>query len=441
MFQVLKEHGAVLKQCSDETSALRNSFRKIRLLSISSLKIFLALAFTIVSFNCVSSRYLQKFSNLKISEQSPTIRVLLDEQEAKYEFISAQSLNLFDANKKLAVIGKGNSLSFKTEADDLYLQIGSKQFVSDIFIIRVEDSNGISFNGKKYSGEFVIKNFAGKILLVNRLPIEDYLRGVLPLEMGIKYKENHSEALKAFAITARTFCLMRIAQNKPEFDVYADTRDQLYGGIFPNNSFESDAITHTRGEVLGFEEELAKIFYHSNCGGFTENIEEVFNPTKISYLISQRDGENFYCSDAKNYSWSESFSAEEINSIIANKFAADLNSTILNEVVIDSKTNSGRVKKITFKFGNDSVYYLEGREIRNAFRQKHNNGILRSLLFEIEVIKNDGAISKLIISGRGSGHGVGLCQWGCIFRSEAGQNYQQILSHYFTGTKIYKIYE
>lgn len=441
MFQVLKEHGAVLKQCSDKTSALRNSFYKIIFFSLSPLKIYLLLTFSLVSFNCVSSRYLQKFSNLKIADQSPTIRVLLGEQEAKYEFISSQSLILFNVNKKLAVIGKGNSLLFETEADDLLLKIGSKQFVSDEFTIRVEDSNELSFNNKKYSGEFIIKTSDGKILFINKLSIEDYLKGVLPLEMGIKYKENHSEALKAFAITARTFCLMRIAQNKPQFDVYADTRDQLYGGIFPNNSYESDAIETTKGEVLGFDEELAKIFYHSNCGGFTENIEEVFNPTKISYLISQRDGENFYCSNAKNYSWSELFSAEEINSIIAKKFEADLNSTKLNEIVIESKTSSGRVKKLTFKYSNDSVYYLEGREIRNAFRQKANNGILRSLLFEIEIEKNNDAISKMIINGRGSGHGVGLCQWGCIFRSEAGQSYQEILDHYFTGTKIYKIYD
>lgn len=441
MFQVLKEHGAVLKQCSDKTCALRNSSRNIRPFSLSSLIIFLLLTFSLVSFNCVSSRYIQKFPNLKIAEQSPTVRVLLDEREAKFEFISSQSLILFDADKKIAVIGKGNSLLFETEADDLSLHIDSKNFASNEFKIRVEDSNGIIFNKKNYSGEFVIKTFAGKIFLINRLPIEDYLKGVLPLEMGIKYKSSHTEALKAFAITARTFCLMRIAQNKPEFDVFADTRDQLYGGIFPNNSFESEAITKTKGEVLGFDEELAKIFYHSNCGGFTENIEEVFNPTKISYLISKQDGENIYCSNAKNYLWSESFSADEIITIIANKFGADLNSAKLNEVTIDSKTSSGRIKKIIFKFNNDSVYYLEGRGIRNAFRQKANNGILRSLLFEIEIEKNNGAVSKMIINGRGSGHGVGLCQWGCIYRSEAGQSYHKILDHYFTGTKIYKIYE
>lgn len=444
MFQVLKEHGAVSKQCLDKTSALEiSSHYSLTSKTTSTILVRLILfsILSLISLNCVSSRYMEKLDGLNLNPNNPTIRILLQESTASFDFHVKQNLNLFSAVKRIAQVGKGNLIKFFVEDEKFVAAIGDKKFHADFFELRVENGDGINLNDRNYDGAIRIINSSGKILVINELNIEVYLKGVLPLEMGIKYQPTHLEALKAFAITARTFAMMRISEKKTHFDVFADTRDQLYGGIFKENTFEAEAINNTRGRILGYEESLAKIFYHSNCGGATENVENVFNPKPIPYLISKKDGEKIYCSSAKNFSWSESYSPEEIKAIVLKKHGLDISKENLTDVKIESKNSSGRVVKLSFIFANDSVYTFEGKEIRNSFRQKQNNGILRSLLFDLELEKEENKIIKLTINGRGSGHGVGLCQWGCIYRSETGQSCDEILSHYFTNTKIYKVYD
>lgn len=444
MFPALKEHGAALKQCSDKTLASNKSsqntpskFPHIFL----KVKLFLFLFLSILSFNCVSSRYLDRIQGLNIPSTSPHIRVLLSEAESVFEFKAEETINLFIDQKLIAKVGKGNNIHFKIADGILRAEISSKNFTGANFEISGEVSSPITFDNKKYLGVIRVVRAGEKIFLINELRIENYLRGVLPLEMGIQYQANHLEALKAFSITARTFALMRISEKKTNFDVYADTRDQLYGGVFTENTLEKNAIDETKGEILGFSDTLAKIFYHANCGGSTENVENVFNPKAIPYLVSNNDGNNIFCSRAKNFSWKETFTADEILEVISKKFNTNNKELTISDVKIDSRTSSGRAGALTFILSNDSSYKFEGREIRNHFRQKQNNGILRSLLFDIQLERTEGSISKMIINGKGSGHGVGLCQWGCIFRSEAGQSYKQIIEHYFPGTKIHKIYE
>nr|HRI48052.1 hypothetical protein [Ignavibacteriaceae bacterium] len=101
--------------------------------------------------------------------------------------------------------------------------------------------------------------------------------------------------------------------------------------------------------------------------------------------------------------------------------------------------NSGRIKTLNFVFSNNDELNVGYRQIRNLFRRNDNNGMLRSTNFEITTQSNKGVITEIILSGKGNGHGVGLCQWGSISLSEKGWGYKQILEFYFPSTNIKKI--
>ena len=109
----------------------------------------------------------------------------------------------------------------------------------------------------------------------------------------------------------------------------------------------------------------------------------------------------------------------------------------MDDFRVVEKFNSGRVKDLKFdlSLGNETKeIHLYGNEIRSKLRTPEKNRMLWSTLFEIKESGN-----KIIIDGKGYGHGVGFCQWGAIGRSREGQNYTEILNHYFPGTTLGKV--
>jgi peptidoglycan hydrolase-like amidase len=151
-------------------------------------------------------------------------------------------------------------------------------------------TTAISIGNKRYRGDIhLILNPRGRINVVNTLPMEDYLRGVVPLELSPgAYPE--MEALKAQAVAARSYALAHIGRHNEEgFDLVDDTRDQVYGGLSAEREMTNRAIAETRGMVASVQNdrgELAPIeaLYTANCGGRTENNEEVFGGKPVSYL-------------------------------------------------------------------------------------------------------------------------------------------------------------
>ena len=151
-------------------------------------------------------------------------------------------------------------------------------------------SSAISIGNKTYRGDInLILNSRGRINVVNALPLEDYLRGVVPLELspGV-YPE--LEALKAQAVAARSYALAHLGRHSADgFDLVDDTRDQVYGGLSAEREMTNRAIYETRGIAAVVQDgrgELAPIeaLYTANCGGRTENNEEVFGGKPVSYL-------------------------------------------------------------------------------------------------------------------------------------------------------------
>lgn len=144
---------------------------------------------------------------------------------------------------------------------------------------------GIEFRGVRYRGKLLVfLNDRGRLNVINELPIEDYLRGVVPKEMGPSLY-NRLEALKAQTVAARTYTLRNLGEFSQEgYDICSTPRCQVYQGMKVEHPVSDRAIRETTGQVVLVDGQPAETFYSSTCGGHTENVEVVFPLKSGPYL-------------------------------------------------------------------------------------------------------------------------------------------------------------
>lgn len=141
-------------------------------------------------------------------------------------------------------------------------------------------------DGNAYRGAVLVHRQGGKLTVVNRLPLDRYLRGVVPWEMPDDW---HPEALRAQAVVARSYALATLEPGTL-FDLYADTRSQVYGGVQAEAATTNLAIGSTAGRVLTWNGRVATTFYHSTSGGRTVSVAEAWpRATPVPYLVSVQD--------------------------------------------------------------------------------------------------------------------------------------------------------
>lgn len=404
---------------------------------------FIIIAF-LISGCSSSSRFTSRNDNSSVTgsaAESSQIRVLMNEPSYFFTWTVESPVIVSADNRTVAVINIGNKIEFVPDGSDVNLHISDNKFSGKIISLSPKDSDKIKFNGRYYRG--AIKFFADNNLLsiVNSLPLEDYLKGVLPLEMPSGKGNENFEALKAFAICARTYALNKLKENKTTFDIYIDTRDQVYGGVEIEKDITNKAVDDTRGLILTYNGQPALTFYSAACGGHTENVKNVFASERadVPYLAGVKDGDEPYCSIAPRFQWQEKYTQDVFISRLQSAGLIDNTDYRIENIEAASRFESGRVNelRITLKSGNgdDKTVSVYGNNIRSVIRTADNKNILRSNLFNISTDEN----GEVTINGIGYGHGVGLCQWGSIYLSREGWSYQKILSHYFPGTDIQKI--
>lgn len=308
--------------------------------------------------------------------------------------------------------------------------------------------NIIRFNGKSYRGSVIIvSERRGVFSVVNYCDVEDYLRGVVPLEIGNCGKED-IEAIKAQAVAARTYTYKKIQDCKNQaFDLMPDISDQVYGGVNAEKTVCNQAIRDTRDLVLvdpsaGPGDSLIFAYYHSTCGGRTANVEDVWDKPGYPYLRSVNDCDGNgrpFCAESWSYSWEESWPVERLSNIVnrysRETFPQNAASGTVRDIVVDERYACGRTKTCrvktsggTFTYGRDKLRFILRRDIAGF-------PVLRSAIIT-DVSKNGGTI---VMRGRGYGHGIGMCQFGAIGRARAGQTYEQIIKAYYTGVEIRNI--
>jgi stage II sporulation protein D len=143
----------------------------------------------------------------------------------------------------------------------------------------------VRVKGKRYRGRILVfLNDRGSLNLINELPVENYLRGVVPSEMGPELY-NQLEALKAQAVAARTYTMRNMGEFSREgYDICATPRCQVYGGIAVEHPLSDQAVRETAGQVLLYKGELVDALYSSTCGGHTEDVNVMFPLQKEPYL-------------------------------------------------------------------------------------------------------------------------------------------------------------
>jgi stage II sporulation protein D len=272
----------------------------------------------------------------------------------------------------------------------------------------------IRVDGRQLIGQVEVVNAPGGLTVINRLPLERYLRGVLAVEMGPDWP---LEALEAQAVAARTYFLhRRLAREDANWDLSSSTLDQVYRGIARESAATRRAVEATRGEVLVWGNRPAEALFHACCGGRTRAAAEVFGG-RVPYLKAVDDPD---CAACPKHRWRREIAGDRLARLLARKGlrgrVAGLRSD--GETLVFAGTGGSRVV-----ISRQGFRRLVGQtEIPSArFTAKWDAGRLR-------------------ITGRGSGHGVGLCQWGARGMAEKGQDHRAILKRYYPGTRLRKMY-
>ncbi len=318
--------------------------------------------------------------------------------------------------------------------------------VDDTLELEPDDGGYSGWNGNWYRGVF--RMYASRpegLTLVNNVDLEGYLRSVLPNEIGTP-PESEFEAVKAQAVAARSYTLAYLGRrDELGFDLYASVEDQVYAGKTLENSQSDRALDATRGEVLLSGDQPIRALYSSACGGRTANVEDVWPWGWTPYLRSVRDAaepdSRPYCSLSSSFRWREEWQAAAFLAMLrqyappGDATASALQGDIL-DIRVERRSRCGRIQDLAVSTTAGDLI-LHGDRVRWALRRPGTAAILRSSFFKIGVLRDAGGrAARVIASGAGNGHGIGLCQWGAMGMARAGSGYRDILSHYYKATRL-----
>ena len=284
------------------------------------------------------------------------------------------------------------------------------------------DGRGIWVGQKRYSGVLNLLVNDSEILVINILGIEKYLYSVVGSEMPAKWP---LEALKAQAIASRTYALKQKGNNL--YDIDSSQENQVYNGLESITYKTSNAVRSTRSLVLTYKNKLINALFHSSSGGITENSQDVWE-NEYPYLSSVRDFDKIN----PKLRWQKKFSNKELESLFPEIGG-------IKKIEIINITNTGRIKNVKL-FGSYGSNEMSGVDLRKRLNLKSN--FVRFKFIEDKKVLSDNESSSvpneknLIVLGQGSGHGVGMSQWGARFMASKGIKAERILKHFYKGVKI-----
>lgn len=310
----------------------------------------------------------------------------------------------------------------------------------------IDERTLLTFNGRHWRGDLLVVPTDSGLLVVNQLGVEDYLRGVVPLEMGTR-SDAEAAALEAQAVASRSYVYVRaLGDARRSWDVIGTVADQVYGGADVEQPVSDLAVRATAGEVLWAGGRPVSAPFHAVCGGSTAAPDEVWKGTTPEpHLRSVSDVDprtgRPYCEASPRFRWSRTFEAAALEASLARWLRSQGSSVYagrVRAVRVERTTGSGRVGTLAVEADGGRLE-LRGNDIRYALRAPSGE-ILASTYFSVEpVVGRDGRVQSLTLRGTGYGHGVGMCQWGAIGRARAGQDYRRILLAYFPGARIERV--
>lgn len=385
----------------------------------------------------------------ELDAEDPRIRVLIKSEGFSHEvhpkvaFQCEAGMRVTSKDKQTEISGV-DTVTF--EPDDALFQGGTILVEAmdpnaKVTISSLERGDGLP----SYYGSFELFTTAEGIVVVNEVNLERYLCGVLPSEMPASYE---MEALKCQAVCARSYAYFHMkAFAYPEYNAHVDdsTSFQVYG-----NSNEDErtnqAIQETKGQLLWFEENVARTYFYSTSCGNTASIEAwgTNRSDENAYLqsvqVKNSEGED-YEKDLPWYRWSASVSSDILEGAVESNAGKELGA--LENITVIETGDGGIVQKLKVVGSQDSVEVETENKIRRLFASD-----------EYQVVKQDGAkysVSSLLpsafftiekkgeeylIQGGGFGHGIGMSQNGANEMAKEGMNYKSILTTFYPGTYL-----
>jgi len=323
------------------------------------------------------------------------------------------------------------------------IAVSGRPFTSEQIIIFPDEPHIFNLNGDEYRGklEIILNPDNNSFDAINLVPLEPYLAGVISAEMPNYWEP---EALKAQAIAARTYCLYikkRFGSGR-NWDVTKTQANQRYLGVSAESAQVWEAVNRTHGQILVCKqtdgtEELFPAYYSSSCGGHTENSEHVFgdsfeplvgvpcpyceNVAKIGFFfwpMVQLDKTSITNSLLKRYPKLEQLGEiTSISSVKQSNYGKFSRLTLVELLGSTGKSNFLRAEDLRLTID------PTGRKLRSTICQIVNMGDKWAFL-----------------SGRGYGHGVGMCQCGAEGMAREGKTTRQILSYYYPGSNTIRVY-
>jgi len=280
--------------------------------------------------------------------------------------------------------------------------------------ITISPVNGlVTFKRRPYRGYLTLILENNKFKVLNILPLEEYLKGVLPWEVSPKWP---MESLKAQAIAARTYAVYHMLENN-QYDVESSVLSQVYKGAKIEAPTTNKAIEDTRSMVMLYQGLPILAYFHSCNGGYKEIPRNVWG-VNLPYFNTGYDP---WCSKKPQH-WKAKFSLRDIDNKLKKTYKYKGRLTNIIPIYNGSKHIS-KVKLVTtgqniFLKVNDLRLLLGPAKIRSSYFSMKKQW------------------STLYFQGKGFGHGVGLSQWGAYYMSKAGKNYIEILNFYYNNIKI-----
>ena len=384
---------------------------------------------------------------------------------------------------------RGLTLTKKNQRTRLFFD-KNKQKIYDLknkenFLVRSSDKRGIWVGQKRYAGKLKILIRKNDILVINVIGIEKYLGSVVGSEMPAKWP---LEALKAQAIASRTYALKQ--KGNSLYDIDSTNKNQVYMGLEASTYKTKKAVSTTRALVLIYKNKLINSLFHSSSAGMTENSQDVWK-NKYPYLSSVKD----FDKNNPKLRWNKKFSESQLKKIfpriggineieilnvtstgrvknvkISGDFGTDQISGVDLRKRMNLKSTLIRFKFIEdndTKFSNESSKLLSTNSLKNeplthivrvgdtliviadqydvsvesivALNNIENSSLIKigqRLLVPRNFLNSLSSEKTLVVSGYGSGHGVGMSQWGAKYMANKGEKAVEILKHFYKGVEI-----
>ena len=336
-----------------------------------------------------------------------TMRIAVGEPSAQ-AVVQGEGLTLGPDEDGAARAALGEPRAVVTLAAD-GLRVNGKPV--DLPVVRLRGDDALVANGVPVRGEVVVLPWKGRLQVVNVLPLEDYLVGVLGSEMPVSFPP---EALKAQAIAARTYALRKKLDGLGQpWHLGSSVISQVYSGLKAEDPRTRAAVEATHGVVLTWQLQPIEAYFHASCGGRTESGLEALGRA-LPYLRPVECP----CGSLPTSRWTALLPGADVQRALGTKPTA---------LSVQGRSPTGRARRVEL---------APGRAVNAVtFRERLGYGRVKSLAFEAEK-KGDG----WLLTGTGFGHGAGLCQWGARTLADRGLDAVKILEHYYPGTALQTLY-